>query len=205
MSQVASNREQAEDVVRELRQLGISLSPTLDGGFSVTVETRLRLAIVALRGAATVYEVSRYLDWREFETLAARIFDDNEHIVFQNYRFTLGFQRNEIDIVAIKSPLVIAADAKHYSATGRGSIKKAVAAQKKRAERLAQHISVGSNCPFSGEGITVILPLIVTMLEECFRIHEKTVIVPIFKLNAFLNSLDHYRDQLYHVPIGHRD
>jgi len=119
ISQIVSNREQAESVVRKLRQHGVSLRPTLDGGLQVTVETRLKLALLALCGAATVYEISRYLDWREFETLAARVFEENEYKVFQNHRFTLRNQRNEIDIIAIKVPIAIAADAKHYSTTGR--------------------------------------------------------------------------------------
>ncbi|MFX0116868.1 MAG: NERD domain-containing protein, partial [Candidatus Hodarchaeota archaeon] len=172
ISQIVSNREQAERIIRKLRKHGITLSPTLDGELQVTVETRIKLALLALRGAATVYEISRYLDWREFETLAARIFEENDHMVFQNYRFTLKNQRNEIDLVAIKAPLAIVADAKHYSASGRGSIKQAVAAQKRRAERLAQHISEGLKCRFSEEGINEILPIIITWLEEHMRIHD---------------------------------
>ena len=205
ISQIVSNREQAENVVRKLRKHGISLRPTLDGGYQVTVETRLKLALLALRGAATVYEISRYLDWREFETLAARVFEENDYKVFQNYRFTLRSQRNEIDVISIKVPIVIAADAKHYSTTGRGAIKQAVVAQKKRAERLAQHISEGLKCHFSEEGITEVLPIIITWLEEQLRIHDGCAIVPIFKLNRFLISLDLYKNQLYHVsvPIGH--
>lgn len=205
ISQIVSNREQAESVVRKLRQHGVSLRPTLDGGLQVAVETRLKLALLALCGAATVYEISRYLDWREFETLSARVFEENEYKVFQNHRFTLRNQRNEIDIIAIKVPIAIAADAKHYSTTGRGSIKQAVAAQKRRAERLAQHISEGLKCRFSEEGINKILPIIITWLEERFRIHDGCAIVPIFKLNRFLISLDLYKNQLYQVlvPIGH--
>ena len=201
ISQIVSNREQAENVIRKLRKHGIKLSPTLDGELQVTVETRLKLALLALRGAATVYEISRYLDWREFETLAARVFEENDYKVFQNHRFTLRNQRNEIDIIAIKVPIAIAADAKHYSTTGRGSIKQAVAAQKRRAERLAQHISEGLKCRFSEEGINKILPIIITWLEERFRIHDAVAIVPIFKLNTFLVSLDHYRDRLHHISV----
>ncbi|MFX0199186.1 MAG: hypothetical protein ACFFCW_23940 [Candidatus Hodarchaeota archaeon] len=206
ISQIISNKKQAVDVVRKLKQFGISLSPTLDGGYRVTAETRLRLALLALRGAATVYEVSRYLDWREFETLISHVFEENDFITFQNYRFNIKTQRNEIDIVAIKTSLAIAADAKHYSTTGRGSIKQAVAAQKKRAERLAQHISEDSKCLLTGEGVTEIIPIIITWLEERIRIHDAIAIVPIFKLNRFLNLLDLYKNQLYHVsvPVQHK-
>lgn len=204
ISQIISNKKQAVDVVRKLKQFGISLSPTLDGGFQITVETRLRLALLALRGTATVYEVSRYLDWREFETLITRVFEENDFITFQNYRFTIRTQRNEIDIVAIKTSLAIAADAKHYSTTGRGSIKQSIVAQKNRAERLALHISEDLKCLLRGEGVTEIIPIIITWLEERIRIHDAVAIIPIFKLNRFLISLDLYKNQLYHVSVPDR-
>lgn len=206
LSQIVPNRKQAINVLRKLRRLGISLSPTLDGRFRVTAETRLRLAFLALRGTATVFEVSRYLDWREFETLVAHVFEENDFITYLNYRFTHKTQRNEIDIIAIKTSLAIAADAKHYSTTGRGSIKQAIAAQKKRAERLAQHITEDPKCILTREGITEIIPIIITWLEERIRIHDTIAIVPIFKLNQFLISLDLYLNQLFHVsvPVGYK-
>ena len=113
-------------------------------------------------------------------------------------------KRNEIDVVAIKNPFAIVADAKHYSTTGRGSIKQAVPAQKERAERLVRHMVESLDCPFSKERITRIFPVIITWLEESFRIHDDIAIVPIFKLNEFLISLDYYTNRLYHIPVRYR-
>jgi len=201
IDQIIPDQGIGTNIIHGLRRRGIPMDPTLDGGFRITAEARLRLAILTLRGGVTtVYEVSRYLDWKEFETLTSSIFEGNEYFVFQNYRFTQEHKRNEIDVIAIKTPLAIVADAKHYSETGRGSIKSAVAAQKSRAKFLIQYMSENSDCPLSGMGITKLLPLIITWLAEAFYIHMEVAIVPIFKLNSFLLSLDYYQDKLCYIP-----
>ncbi len=125
-----------------------------------------------------IEDIIRDINWHEFENFAATIFKEHDYDVFQNFRFKTK-NRYEIDLLVVKSNLVIAVDCKQW---GRGrykksAIKDSVTKQIKRTKEL-EKILVGENLK--------IKPLIITLFEEDIVKHENVWIVPVWKLNEFL-------------------
>ncbi|MEM5834491.1 MAG: restriction endonuclease [Candidatus Aenigmatarchaeota archaeon] len=141
-------------------------------------------------------EELKSFDWKNFEKIVQEIFEANGFIVKRNFRFKTK-RKYEIDLIAVKEWFNFCVDCKRL---GKGRYKKseiikAAIKQEERTEELKKFL--GKNL-IAKESLKVksmrFYPLLVTLFEEEV-VKEKeggTFVVPIWKLNSFLNEVESY-------------
>jgi len=149
---------------------------------------RLKTCLLAIRMGAPVDEVSRSLDWKDFESLAAEILEASEFETTRNLILTKP--RMQIDVVGVKSDIAILIDCKHWKRANQSSLDNAV---KKQIERTKRFLKT--------ENVKAAIPAIVTLYQEEIRFIDKVPIIPVLQLSSFcedfygnldeLNTLEH--------------
>ena len=113
----------------------------LDGFLETNALQRVRLAVRALELGADYERTSGFLEWKEFESIAAISFQTHGYTVKTNLRFKEGGRRWEMDIVGCHRPLVVCVDCKHWC---RGlypsKLKRAVEEQVKRTLAFSESL-----------------------------------------------------------------
>jgi len=196
-----------EVLLRIIRQLEESeLISRIDNGMAVAVpvgEDRLRLAVAAVRFGATIEDSAGKLSWKEFEAFCSKVLEENGYSCFQGFRFkSPRGRRYECDIAATMDPLILLADCKHYA----GHVKGLNAAVDKHLERVD---AFAKSVPTLVRRIPQILewnqatitPIIVTLFPENITIIEGVPIVPVFKLNQFLQEITSNIDKITHMIV----
>jgi len=127
----------AEDLIRKLQNNGLLyLQNKL---VEVNSLKRLKLAVHAIELGGDVERVSGFLDWKEFENIAAIAFERNGYSVARNLRFKHAGRRWEMDIIACKKPIVACVDCKHWHhGMYPSAIRRAVKEQVERTCALAE-------------------------------------------------------------------
>lgn len=148
---------------------------------------RLKTCLLAIQMGAPVDEVSRSLDWKDFESLAAEILDASEFETTRN--LVLTKPRMQIDVIGVKSDVAILIDCKHWKRSSQSALENAV---KKQIERTKRFLKT--------KDVKAAIPAIVTLYQE-IRFIDKVPIIPIFQLSSFceefygnlddLNTLEH--------------
>jgi len=151
-------------------------------------DDKLKTCLLAISMGAPIDEISRLLDWKDFESLVAEMLDSSDFETTRNLILTKP--RMEIDVVGIKSGVAILIDCKHWKRLSDSSLEKAV---QKQIERTKHYLSK--------EKIRIAVPAIVTLYDEKLRFINNVPIIPIFQLNSFceefygnldeLNTLEH--------------
>lgn len=132
------------------------------------------------------------INWQEFETFVASIFQQHDFRTLENFRFKTK-NRYEIDVVAIKNDIMICIDCKQWGR--RRSKSSAITdAAKKQVKRVKELKKFLKNNPIAQGKLKIdfkkatIVPLIVSLFEEDLLEIEDVFIVPVWKLNEFLNN-----------------
>lgn len=125
-------------------------------------------------------KVSKEIVWQNFERLAAFIFEENGFQVKTNTVKTLNKKRRQYDVIAKKNNQTYLVECKKWAGNRYrlSAIKRAVIQQKERTYFYED---------VTGEDA---IPIIVTLIEEEIQFYEEVPIVPILKLNSFLNELN---------------
>jgi len=153
---------------------------------------KLKTCLLAIRMGAAVDEVSRSLDWKDFESLVAEILNSNDFEITRN--LVLTKPRMEIDVVAVKSGVAILIDCKHWKRTSQSAIKKTV---KKQIERTKHYLTK--------ERVQAAVPAIVTLYQEEVRFVDKVPIIPIFQLGSFCEEFYGNLDDLNTLEHGQKE
>lgn len=166
---------------------------------------RLKLAVRALQLGADYERVSGFLEWKEFESIAAVVFEAYGYGVRTNLRFKEGGRRWEIDIVGCRKPLVVCADCKHWR---RGlypsTLKRVVEEQVRRTFVLSKSLpnpAVRVEC--SSWSQAKFLPMVLSLMPVRSKFHNGTPVVPILQLQDFLTQLPMCIDSLKHFGKTH--
>jgi len=181
-----TDEDTAKSILDSFLQNGIGVYENHQIFFNET--DKLKICLLAIKMGAPIDEVSRSLDWKNFESLAAEILDASEFETTRNMTFTKP--RMQIDVVGIKSDIAILIDCKHWKRSSKSSLDKAVKMQIERTKRFLKT-----------EKIKAAIPAIVTLYQEDIRFIDKVPIIPIFQLSSFceefygnledLNALEH--------------
>jgi Holliday junction resolvase-like predicted endonuclease len=159
---------------------------------------RLQLAVRALKSGADVERVSDFLQWREFEGIAAVAFESNGYIVVRNLHFNQGGRRWEIDIIGCKSSLVVCLDCKHWRhGMQRSAAEKIAEEQAERTRALVMSLpnpAVKIECLSRSNAKFV--PAVLSLTFDKFKFHKGVPIVPVLELQDFLDQLPAYADSL---------
>jgi len=145
----------------------------------------LQDVVAQLRKGKDLEKVLEETDWKNFEQLVAAILEQHGYKTVLNYRFKHK-RRYEIDVIAIGSRRAILIDCKKWSG-GRYKKSALLKAIEKQEERAKELFSV---CPLFLQNVKEWLTLIVTLMEEDINKYSDTYVVPVWRLNSFLLSLD---------------
>lgn len=161
---------------------------------------RLKLAVRAMQLGADLEHVSSFLDWREFETIAAIAFERNGYRVKKNVRFKHAGRRWEIDIVGCKKPTLVCVDCKHWHhGMYPSTIRKIVEEQVERTLALAASLPrLAENVGCASWKRVKLVPVILSLTPARFKFYKKVPIVPILQLQDFVNQLPAHMDSLKH-------
>ena len=136
---------------------------------------RLKLSILAINMGAAIDEISRLLNWQDFESLAAEILQKREFDTIKNVIFTKP--RMQIDVVGIKSDVAILVDCKHWKNMTQSALQIAV---KKQIERTKQYLAK--------EDVRAAIPAIVTLYQHDLQFIDRVPIIPIHQLDSFCDE-----------------
>jgi hypothetical protein len=191
-------REITEKTLKKLCNEGlIQREPQI---IEASLNQRVKIAIQAIKLGADFEKVCSFLDWGEFENIAAVAFEANHFVVKRGFRFTGSGRRWEIDILGLKESVVACVDCKHWHHGWRSAATmKAVEAQVKRTEALANalpmlHEKIG----LANWKETTLIPIILSLYPSPLKFYKKTPIVPILQLQNFLSEFLAYTNQLTH-------
>jgi hypothetical protein len=126
--------------------------------------------------------VSEEVVWQNFERLAAFIFEKNNFRVKVNTVKTWQKTKRQYDVIAWKGNQTFLVECKKWAGNRYrlSAVKKAVEQHKERTTFYAAITHEDA------------IPLLVTLIEEEIRLYEGVPIVPVQKLNSFVNELDGY-------------
>jgi hypothetical protein len=139
------------------------------------------------------------MTWKDFEGFVAGILAENTYKCVESFRRVGNSEIHgmEIDVVGVRGRTIIAVDAKMWGVRGgkASALKTAAEKQKTRTFELSQELQrLFKKIPSLAEDTYTIFPVIVTWLVEEVEFHEGVPVVPIFKLNSFIQELEHHED-----------
>lgn len=152
---------------------------------------RVKIAIHAIKLGADPERACRFLQWNEFENIAAEAFEASNFTVIKHFRFKWAGRRWEIDILGCKKPFVACVDCKHWRRGWRRSaIIRTVKSQVERTQNLTEAF------PFLFDELGLVnwkratlVPVVLSLFPGPFKFYNNVPIVPILKLQNFLDEL----------------
>lgn len=188
--------EVVERLLQTLQREGLVY--LLDGFLETNSLQRVRLAVRALELGADYERTSGFLEWKEFESIAAISFQTHGYTVNTNLRFKEGGRRWEMDVVGCRRPLVVCVDCKHWC---RGlypsKLKRAVEEQVKRTLAFSESLpnpALRVECASWNHARFV--PVVLSLISPSFKFHDRTPVVSILQLQDFLAQLPMCLDSL---------
>jgi Holliday junction resolvase-like predicted endonuclease len=179
----------ADELLKTLHTKGlINLNGDL---LEIAPNQRLQLAIEAVKQGADIEHTSKFLEWKEFENMAATAFEINYYVVKRNFHFKVNDKRWEIDLLACKQPMIACVDCKHWQHHwSKASITKTAEVQVERTKALAESLrdfteKIGLNSWTRAR----LVPMVLSLVPSTFKFHDDTPIVPILQLQSFISEL----------------
>ncbi len=132
----------------------------------------------AIKSIEDLQKVSERVVWQNFERLAAFIFEENNFQVETGKVKTFNKKRRQYDVIARKGNKTFLVECKKW-AGNRYRLSALLTAVEQHKERSEFYRIL------TDENVT---PIIVTLIEEEILFYEAIPIVPILKLNSFINE-----------------
>ena len=170
---ISTDKNTAERILDMLIQNGIG--QTIGNLVNFDDGDKLKTALLAINNGVPIEEVSRYIDWKDFEGLVAEILDTKHFDVLRNFRMTKPTM--EIDVVGIHLGIALLIDCKHWKRLSRSALETIVV---KQIERVKHYISSTKD--------VVAAPVIVTLNQEEISFINKVPIVPILQFSSFIDE-----------------
>jgi hypothetical protein len=194
-------------IVEDLETLDIdlcghlNLHVTEEGTILVDREKRIDLAMLVTEKGAEIVDVVEVMTWKDFEGLVASILTENSFSCTESFRRrgTSDVKGMEIDVIGIRGRTALSVDAKMWSVRGgkASALRTAAEKQKERTSRLTTQLGrLSKKLPSMTKGQYTIFPTMVTWLVEEVEMHEGIPVVPVFKLNSFIQDFEMYEDRI---------
>jgi hypothetical protein len=141
-----------------------------------------------IKNVSELEQLSATVRWQYFEKLVAFIFEENGFDSKQNVIVKEPPHKRQFDVIAKRYSLTYLVECKKWKSRREktAALKSAVAKHLERCALYEAALLEKALAENKEKGI----PLIVTLLEEDITEHEGVLIVPIMKLNWFLNNFD---------------
>ncbi len=168
-----TSEDMSRQILDNLMQNGIGRFE--DGQVQFEDSDKLKTSILAISMGAPIDEISRMLEWQDFESLAAEILEKRDFDTMKNV--IMKSPRIQIDVVGIKSDIAILIDCKHWSNMNQSALQEAV---KKQVIRTKQFVSKHK--------VKGAIPAIVTLYQHSVQFIDKVPIIPIHQLDSFCDE-----------------
>jgi hypothetical protein len=199
--ELLSTRDIADRAKTTTEQVTLVLGPLLQldnpTGVRLTNSARFKLAFEAVRHGG-LQQAARALTWQEFEAFTEEClqtvgFDTKKGLIVKD-----DSRRWQIDVIAKKSPMILAIDCKHWESPGYESkLSNAAEHQKLALQALIQQMAERGEV--GREGLLA-LPMILTLFEPRARIVGGVVVVSIEQLGDFLERVSPFSSELPFMP-----
>jgi hypothetical protein len=159
------------------------------------VEDRGRISLedlkAKMKGGAGIEDLTKELNWKDFEGLVAEVFSANGFRTFRNFRFSSRKRRYEVDVIALERPRAVVVDCKHWGIrAGKNSALRAAAlAHLNRTVELSGKLQEFPAMNVQDWGEVTAIPMLVTLYQERISENAGVLVVPLFKLNTFVDEL----------------
>ena len=170
---ISTDKNTAEKILDMLTQNGIG--QTIGNLVNFEDGDKLKTALFAIKNGVPIEEVSRYIDWKDFEGLVAEILDSKHFDVLRNFRLTKPTM--EIDVVGVRLGIALIIDCKHWKRLSHSALETIVV---KQVERVKHYISNAKD--------VIAAPVIVTLNQEETSFISNVPIVPILQLSSFIDE-----------------
>ena len=170
---ISTDKNTAEKILDMLTQNGIG--QTIGNLVNFEDGDKLKTALFAIKNGVPIEEVSRYIDWKDFEGLVAEILDSKHFDVLRNFRLTKPTM--EIDVVGVRLGIALIIDCKHWKRLSHSALETIVV---KQVERVKHYISNAKD--------VIAAPVIVTLNQEETSFINKVPIVPILQFSSFIDE-----------------
>ena len=180
-------------------ELNLSINP--DGTMTIDREKRIDLAMLITENGVEIAEVVKLMTWKDFEGLIASILSENNFACSESFRRrgTSDIKGMEIDVIGIRGRMALSVDAKMWSVRGgkASALRTAAEKQKERTFSLTSQLAqLSKKIPSMMKGLYTIIPVMVTWLVEEVELHEGVPVIPVFKLNSFIQDFEMYEDRV---------
>ena len=170
---ISTDKKTAEKALDVLMQNGIG--QTVGNLVNFDDGDKLKTALLAIKNGVPIEEVSRHIDWKDFEGLVAEILDTKHFDVLRNFRMTKPTM--EIDVVGVRLGVALLIDCKHWKKLSRSALETIVV---KQIERVKYYVSNAKD--------VIAAPVIVTLNQEETSFINKVPIVPILQFSSFIDE-----------------
>ena len=170
---ISADKNTAKKILSMLTQNGIG--QTIGNLVNFDDGDKLKAALLAIKNGVPIEEVSRHIDWKDFEGLVAEILDTKHFDVLRNFRMTKPTM--EIDVVGVRLGVALLIDCKHWKKLSRSALETIVV---KQIERVKYYISNAKD--------VIAAPVIVTLNQEETSFINKVPIVPILQFSSFIDE-----------------
>jgi hypothetical protein len=144
-----------------------------------------------MKAGVGIEELTKKLDWKDFEGLVAEVFSANGFRTFRNFRFSSKKRRYEVDVIALERPRAVVVDCKHWGIrVGKSSaLRVAALAHLNRTVEFSWKLQEFPAMNVQDWGEVSAIPVMVTLYQERISENAGVLVVPLFKLNAFIDEL----------------
>ena len=170
---ISTDKNTAKKILNMLIQNGIG--QTIGNLVNFDDGDKLKTALLAINNGVPIEEVSRYIDWKDFEGLVAEILDTKHFDVLRNFRMTKPTM--EIDVIGVRLGVALLIDCKHWKKLSRSALETIVV---KQIERVKYYVSNAKD--------VIAAPVIVTLNQEETSFINKVPIVPILQFSSFIDE-----------------
>ena len=167
-----------------------------------SLSQRLEIAVRAIRAGTDFERVSRSLGWLEFEEMVAYTFEENGYEVSRRFRFQAEGRRWEIDVLAVRRPLVVCAECKHWaSGLGNMTARRIVETHLEKVRVLSENATEVSERIKLNGGRVVFVPLALSLQPARNKIYRRIPVVSVFELPSFLDEFEGQMEWLASFPV----
>jgi hypothetical protein len=146
-------------------------------------------ALAQIRAGRDVESASSRLTWSEFEEFCSEALAVAGYTVRRNVQ--LRKPRRQLDLLAESSTMGLSIDCKHWKrGVGLATLGRLVRAQAERTRQYKTRLDA------TEKGI---LPMLLTMVDNGYRIVDGVPVVPLFALKDFLATVNRFDDALLFV------
>lgn len=163
----------------------------------VAGDVRLSIILKCIKNGIPAEVLARYVSWKDFEILSAKVLSECGFNVLTNLRLNLAKKKCEVDVLAVRSPTILLIDCKKWNAILSGKrLSSIVESHMRRTQIFTEYLL---NTFGKGEITVEIIPVVLALYGSNKWIESGMAIVPIDLLGNFVERLPEIKYDLERI------